>query len=158
VTVEEVIGGALLFKVKQVGGAMGNLHGVYFDIVDESILNTLRVTAASNDIRVSEEAVSCLKNGTDTNQACVSNSSQEQMSSYSFTLLSTARALSLCDFPQIQLDYSGDCSSSTTKTNDDFSQRWLYMGVVLSGITSLSCTLVTRLQGILFLRSDLMKE
>ena len=35
VTVEEVIGGALLFKVKQVGGAMGNLHGVYFDIVDE---------------------------------------------------------------------------------------------------------------------------
>jgi len=129
VTVEEVTGGALLFKVKQVGGAMGNLHGVYFDIVDESILNTLRVTAVSNDIRVSEEAVSCLKNGTDASQACVSNSSQEGMSSYSFTLLSTARALSLCDFPQIQLDYSGNCGNSTTKTNDDFSQRWLYMGL-----------------------------
>jgi hypothetical protein len=157
--VEEVIGGALLFKVKQVGGAMGNLHGVYFDIVDESILNTLRVTAASNDIRVRRRGGQLLEEWHGCKSiACVSNSSQEQMSSYSFTLLSTARALSLCDFPQIQLDYSGDCSSSTTKTNDDFSHRWLYMGVVLSGITSLSCTLVTRLQGILFLRSDLMKE
>ncbi len=129
VTVEEVAGGALLFKVKQIGNVTGNLYGVYFDIGDESILSTLRITAVSDNIRINDEAVNCLKNGTDANHACVSNSSQEQMSSYSFTLLSTARALSLCDFPQIQLDYSGDCSSSTTKTNDDFSHRWLYMGL-----------------------------
>jgi len=129
VTVEEVAGGALLFKVKQAGGAMGNLHGVYFDIVDESILNTLRVAAVSNDIRVSEKAISCLKNGTDASQGCASNSGQEGMSSYSFTLHSMARALSLCDFPHIQLDYSGDYSDSNIKINDDFSHRWLYMGL-----------------------------
>ena len=56
VTIEEMASGSLLFKVKQNGGTMENLHGVYFDILDESILNTLRVTAVSNAIRVNEEA------------------------------------------------------------------------------------------------------
>jgi len=49
--------------------------------------------------------------------------------SYSFTLRSTARALNLCDFPQIQLDYSGNGGDVNAKTNDDFSHRWLYLGL-----------------------------
>lgn len=134
VTIEEMTDGALLFKVKQVCSTAKNLHGIYFDIADESILNTLRVTAVATDIRVNEESVTCLKNGTDASESFVNNisssdASQNGASSYSFTLRSTARALALCDFPQIQLDYSGDCGSQDSKTNDDFSHRWLYMGL-----------------------------
>ncbi|TXI29066.1 MAG: hypothetical protein E6Q60_05290 [Nitrosomonas oligotropha] len=129
VTIEEMASGSLLFKVKQGGGTMENLHGVYFDITDESILNTLRVTAVSNAIRADEESVNCLKNGTDASESCVDTKAQDGMSSYSFTLHSTARALTLCDFPQIQLDYSGDGGSSNMNTNDDFSHRWLYLGL-----------------------------
>lgn len=133
VTIEEKANGSLLFKVKQVGGSMKNLHGMYFDIVDESIMNTLRVIAVSNDISVSEEVVSCLKNGTDASEAFVSSKShsagQHDTNSYSFTLRSTTRALNLCDFPQIQLDYSGNGGDGNAKTNDDFSHRWLYLGL-----------------------------
>jgi hypothetical protein len=133
VTIEEMANGSLFFKVKQVGGSMKNLHGVYFDIADESITNTLRVIAVSNDVKVSEEEVSYLKNGTDTSEALVSSQScsagQHATNNYSFTLRSTARALSLSDFPQIQLDYSGSGSDAHAKTNDDFSHRWLYLGL-----------------------------
>ena len=133
VTIEEMANGSLFFKVKQVGGSMENLHGVYFDIVDESIVNSLRVTAISNDINISEETVSCLKNGTDAGEALVSSKSrsagQQDTNSYSFTLRSTVRALNLCDFPQIQLDYSGKGGDANTKINDDFSHRWLYLGL-----------------------------
>ena len=126
VTVEEVAGGALLFKVKQAGGAMGNLHGVYFDIVDESILNTLRVATVSNDIRIGEKAIGCLKNGTDASQSRV-HSDGQRINSYSFILHSAIRALVLSDFPHIQLDDCGDCGDSNIKINNDFNHRWLYM-------------------------------
>ncbi|MDE2388656.1 MAG: hypothetical protein KGN35_06180 [Betaproteobacteria bacterium] len=136
VTVEEMANGSLFFKVKQVGGSMKNLHGVYFDVVDESIMNTLRVTAVSNDISVREEVVSCLKNGTDTsevfiNRSCSAGQHDIDMNSYSFTLRSNARVLSLCDFPQIQLDYSsGNSGDTSVKNSDDFSHRWLYLGLL----------------------------
>ncbi|QOJ23253.1 MAG: hypothetical protein HRU78_05955 [Gammaproteobacteria bacterium] len=133
VTIEEMANGSLFFKVKQAGGSMKNLHGVYFDIADESITNTLRVIAVSNDVKVSEEEVSYLKNGTDTSEALVSSQScsadQNATNNYSFTLRSTGRALSLSDFPQIQLDYSGNGGDGNGKTNDDFSHRWLYLGL-----------------------------
>ena len=129
VTVEEVAGGALLFKVKQIGFTMGNLYGVYFDIGDESILSTLRIIAVSDNIRVDEEIISCLKNGTDANQSHLHDNGQNGMNSYSFILHSTMRALMLSDFPHIQLDYSGDYSDSNIKIDDDFSHRWLYMGL-----------------------------
>jgi len=129
VTVEEVAGGALLFKGKQVGSAMGNLCGLYFDIGDESILSTLRIIAVSDNIRVDEEIISCLKNGTDANQSHLHDNGQNGMNSYSFILHSTMRALMLSDFPHIQLDYSGDYSDSNIKIDDDFSHRWLYMGL-----------------------------
>ncbi|MXS81747.1 hypothetical protein [Nitrosomonas oligotropha] len=129
VTVEEVAGGALLFKVKQVGSAMGNLYGVYFDIGDESILSSLRITAVSDNILVNEETISCLKNGTDASQLHVRDNDQGSLNSYSFILHSTMRALMLSDFPHIQLDYSGDYDDSNIKIDDTFSHRWLYMGL-----------------------------
>ncbi|WP_297325947.1 hypothetical protein [Nitrosomonas sp.] len=114
VTIEEIEDGLLLFRVKQVGGAMGNLHGIYFDMTDESILNTLRIAAVSNNICISEDSDSCLQNGTyasnsfvadkikDTDQtAGKSNVGNDGISNYSFTVRSTARALSLCDFFRI---------------------------------------------------------
>lgn len=96
VTIEEMANGSLFFKVKQVGGSMKNLQGVYFDIADENITNTLRVIVVSNDIKVSEEEVSYLKNGTDNSEVLVSSQSrsadQNAINNYSFTLRSTARA------------------------------------------------------------------
>lgn len=129
VTVEEVAGGALLFKVKQIGFTMGNLYGVYFDIGDESILSTLRIIAVSDNICFDEEIVSCLKNGTNASQSHLRDNSPNGMNSYSFVLHSTMRALMFSDFPHIQLDYSGDYSDSNIKIDDDFSHRWLYMGL-----------------------------
>ncbi len=126
VTVEEVAGGALLFKVKQIGNVTGNLYGVYFDIGDESILSTLRITAVSDNIRINDEAVNCLKNGTDASQSRV-HSDGQRINSYSFILHSAIRALVLSDFPHIQLDDCGDCGDSNIKINNYFNHRWLYM-------------------------------
>ncbi|MDV6341527.1 hypothetical protein R2083_06860 [Nitrosomonas sp. Is35] len=126
VTIEEVAGGALLFKVNQIGNVTGNLYGVYFDIEDESILSTLRITGVSDNIRINDEAVNCLKNGTDACQSRV-HSDGQKINSYSFILNSDMRALILSDFPHIQLDYSGDSDDSNIKINDDFNHRWLYL-------------------------------
>lgn len=144
VSIEEKEGGSLFFKVKQVGGSMGNLRGLFFDVMDESILNSLRVDAVTNNIRVSENEVSHLRNGTNMNESFMASNNKYDANgetaqsgignngtnSYSFTLRSNARALTLSDFFQIQLDYSVGCSSSDRVTNDDESHRWLYMGLV----------------------------
>lgn len=136
-------GGSLFFKVKQIGGTMGNLHGLYFDVTDESILNTLRVNAVSNDIRIGEDSISCLRNGANMNESCVSDKDyvigleagktdigRDDINSYSFTLSSTARALLFSDFSRIQLDSSEDYGSSSSENKDDNSHRWLYMGLL----------------------------
>lgn len=125
VTIEEIEGGLLFFKVKQIGGSMGDLRGLYFDVVDESILNTLRIDTVSNDIRVSENELSHLRNGTNMNESF--SAGEDGTSSYSFTLRSNARALALGDFVKIELDC---CGTPDKNTNDDDSHRWLYMGLV----------------------------
>ncbi len=144
VTIEEKESGSLFFKVKQIGGSMGNLRGLFFDVMDESILNTLRIDTVTNDIRVSEEEISHLRNGTNRNETFVAGHrsydangktlqtgiGDNGTSSYSFTLRSNARALTLNDFFHIQFDYSVGCGSSDMNTNDDDSHRWLYMGLV----------------------------
>lgn len=128
VTIEETTDGALLFKVKQLGSATGNVRGVYFDIADESILSSLNAIAVPNDSQVNEETVNCLKNGTDASHLCISHCNQDEVNGYNFTLQSRVRALSLCDFSQIQLDYSGDdYGNSYANTNDGLNHRWLYL-------------------------------
>lgn len=145
VTIEEIDGGSLRFKLKQIGGTMGSLRGLYFDIIDKSIYNTLRVKAIPNNvIRISEDSIKCLRNGTNMDQMLVdtgksshskgeivqSGIGKDGTHSYSFTLCSTARELTLCDFFHIQLDYSAGCVADTDTTNDDDSHRWLYMSLL----------------------------
>ncbi len=136
VTIEEMDGGSLFFKVKQAGGIMGNLQGLYFDITDETIMNTLKVTSISNDIRVDEDSVSGLRNGTDTRESFSGKARQggrgkDLIREYAFTLHSKRRALALSDFSFIQLDHSDNRSDQQgAKSNDDNSHRWLYMALL----------------------------
>ncbi|MBL8496230.1 hypothetical protein ABF87_03310 [Nitrosomonas sp. JL21] len=136
VTIEEMNGGSLFFKVKQVGGVMGNLHGLYFDIADETILNSLRIRATSMHLRTDEDSMTGMKYGTDltdsfAGQSTRSLDAKEIIREYTFTLQSEKRALALSDFSCMQLDYSdnrGDCTDATI--NDDDSHRWLYLALL----------------------------
>lgn len=136
VTIEEIEDGSLFFRVKQIGGSMGNLHGLYFDVLDGNLLNTFRVTTISNDICIKEDSINYLRNGTNMNVSEADNNrgdignGKEVFNSYGFTLSSNARILSLCDFPHMELDYAKDYGNSNTKNCDDKSHRWIYMGLL----------------------------
>ncbi len=136
VTIEEMDGGSLFFKVKQAGGIMGNLHGLYFDITDETLMNTLKLTVISNDIRVDEDSINGLRNGTNISESFNGKTKQatggkDITREYAFTLHSRERALVLSDFSFIQLDYSDNHSDrQAVKSNDDNSHRWLYMALL----------------------------
>ncbi len=142
VTIEEKANGSLFFKVKQAGDSMGQVHGLYFDVMDASIHNTLRVNALACDELASEEAVDCLKNGTNTGTSLVcskessvgahrlpQDNAGRSIYSYSFALSSSVRALALSDFSQIKVDYSGTADRIEGESYDDNSHRWLYMGL-----------------------------
>jgi len=121
---------------------MGQVHGLYFDVMDASIHNTLRVNALACDELASEEAVDCLKNGTNTGTSLVcskessvgahrlpQDNAGRSIYSYSFALSSSVRALALSDFSQIKVDYSGTADRIEGESYDDNSHRWLYMGL-----------------------------
>lgn len=143
VTIAENGGGSLDFKVKQVGGSMGSLRGVYFNIEDDSIVNTLQVTAMTQLNRVNAKIMKSLRNGTDSGlmnadvvQDCEDDNhlggpegSADGGSSYGFTLSSRVRALTLNDFFHIHLDYSVGCNRTADTADDDNSSRWLYLNL-----------------------------
>ncbi len=134
VTIEEKDGGALFFKVKQLGGVMGNLNGMFFDITDETILRTLQVKGISVDYCADDDSISLKKYGTGLTESIEERTSsfrtKEVMRQYSFTLQSNARALALTDFSYIQLDYKSQQSNcSENDVNDDDSHRWLYLSL-----------------------------
>lgn len=142
VTIKEIEGGLLSFKVVQSGGSMGNLRGVYFDVTDERILSTLRVHTVSNDIHIGDNAINRLESVTRMDGSPYDGkdydvrldveelgAGKEGVSSYSFILNSTQQALSLSDFTNIQLDYAAAHVGSDVKNGDDYSYRWLYMGL-----------------------------
>ena len=56
VDVTERQDGSLFFEVKQHGFSINQLYGVYFDVTDKSLLNTLRVNEDSNIKYVSSES------------------------------------------------------------------------------------------------------
>ena len=142
VTIEEKANGSLFFKVKQAGDSMGQVHGLYFDVMDANLHNTLRANASACDALASEEAVNYLKNGTNTRTALVcskeggagahclpQDNAGRNIYSYSFALSSSARALALSDFSQIKVDYSGIADRIEGESYDDNSHRWLYMAL-----------------------------
>ena len=136
VTIEEMNGGSLFFKVKQAGGIMGNLHGLYFDVTDETIANTLQVKNISIDVRADEDPILGRKYGTDLTESfsrktTSSIDSKEVIGEYSFTLQSRKRALALSDFSCMQLEYSTHRNDGAgTTINDDDSHRWLYLALL----------------------------
>lgn len=142
VTINELEGGKLSFKVVQSGDTMGHLRGVFFDVTDESILNTLRIDTASNDTCLSDNSSKKLEVVTkmdgssceDDNHSSGleikrTNVSRKNTNNYSFTLNSTKRELSIGDFSKIQLDHSEANSHADTQCNDDYSHRWLYLAL-----------------------------
>ncbi|MBX3616342.1 hypothetical protein [Nitrosomonas sp.] len=143
VTITENGGGSLDFMVKQVGGSMGGLRGVYFNIEDDSIVNALQVTAVTQLNRVNAKAMTSLRNGTDLelmnaeaiqdceddNHLTGSKGSANEGGSYGFTLSSRIRALTLNDFCHIHLDYSVGCNNTANIADDDNSSRWLYLNL-----------------------------
>ncbi len=111
VTITENADGTLMFNVTQEGGIIGDLRGLFFDVADESILNSLVVTAASTDIRIGNDSIKDLGDGANMSgltgsdkgydvgiEIGTSGIGKDDVRSYSFTLDSTARNLTLQDF------------------------------------------------------------
>lgn len=110
VTVSENSNGTLTFNVTQGSGVIGDLRGLFFDVADESILNSLIVSAASTDIRIGNDSVKDLGDGANMNGLLGSDKGYDlgievgtagiggdDIRSFSFTLDSTARDLTLVD-------------------------------------------------------------
>lgn len=114
VTISENANGTLSFNLTQTGGIVGDLRGVFFDLADESLLGSLIVNAASSDIRSGNDTIKDLGDGANMNGLLGSDKGydvgieigssgigKDDIQSYSFTLGSSARALSLADFSQV---------------------------------------------------------
>lgn len=114
VTITENADGTLTFNVTQQGGIIGDLRGVFFDVADESILKSLVVAAASTDIRIGDDSIKDLGDGANMNgltgsdkgydlgiEIGTSGIGKDDIRSYSFTLDSTARDLTLSDFSNV---------------------------------------------------------
>ncbi len=141
VTIEEKNDGALFFTIKQVGNVSGDLYGIYLDMTDESILNTLRVSVIPNNANAMEGSMNCLRNGTDSKNFSVNKmgskandmfpkNNKDEINNYSFMLRSKVRMLSLCDFFHMQLDYSKDYANSCIVASDSGSHLRIYLRLV----------------------------
>jgi len=129
VDVTERQDGSLFFEVKQHGFSINQLYGVYFDVADESLLNTLRVNEDSSVKYVSSEsAAEAEAIGTDGNGQAVTRYGigHSFIRTYNFILKSTQRKLSLADFVNIKLDCA---NGNSAFQNDEDSHRWLYMSL-----------------------------
>jgi len=132
VDVTERQDGSLFFEVKQHGFSINQLYGVYFDVADESLLNTLRVNADSSVKYVgSESAAEAEATGTygtcGNRQAVASHGiGHSFIRTYNFILKSAKRKLSLADFANIKLDCA---DGNPIFQSDEDSHRWLYMSL-----------------------------
>lgn len=114
VTITEIEHGALSFAVTQEGGVIGDLRGVFFDIADESLLSTLKITANSTDIRIGDDLIRDLGDGANVNgltgtdkgydvgiEIGTAGIGKDDIRGYTFTVSSTTRDLTLADFSQV---------------------------------------------------------
>ena len=118
VTITEITGGTLNSKVNQSNNIMGSLFGMFFNVRDKNILGTFSVNAISNDIYIDDPSNQS-GNRTNKRKSQLKNYGydvaivigekgigRKDVSSYSFTLSSNRRELSIGDISNIQLDYS----------------------------------------------------
>ena len=114
VTITENPDGTLTFTVTQEGGIIGDLRGLFFDMADESILKSLVITADSTDIRIGDDSIKDLGDGSNMNgllgedkgydvgiEIGTAGIGSNDIQSYSFTLDSTLRDLSLADLSSV---------------------------------------------------------
>ena len=114
ITITENADGSLSFSVSQSGGIIGDLRGLFFDVADESLIGTLRTNAATSDFRQGDDSIKDLGDGANMNGLTGSDKGfdvgveigsagigKDDIQSYSFNLSSTARALTLDDFENV---------------------------------------------------------
>ncbi len=140
VTMSSTPSGELIFMVKQIGGSMGSLRGLYFEINDENFFNSLSVVPILTELQTGHNAMTNLQNGTHTNlfseMGCYTKSGNQSsnfraINEYGFILHSKERALALSDFSHIRQDdiRNGEFSEKQkNKMNEIY--RWLYMSLV----------------------------
>lgn len=140
VTMNTTPNGELVFMVKQTGGSMGNLRGLYFEVNDENFFNSLSVVPILTEFQSNHDAMANRQNGTHTDmfsemsyyaKSGNQSSNYRAINEYGFILQSKERALSLSDFTHIQQDdiRNGEfAEKQKNKTNEIY--RWLYMSLV----------------------------
>lgn len=114
VTISENADGSLAFNVRQEGGIIGDLRGLFFDMADESILKSLTVRAQSTDIRIGDDSIRDLGDGANMNgllggdkgydvgiEVGTAGIGKDDIQGYSFSLSSTLRPLTLQDFSNV---------------------------------------------------------
>lgn len=114
VTITESADGSLSFSVSQEGGIVGDLRGLFFDLADESLLGTLSSATANTGFRQGNDSVKDLGEGVNMNGLVGSDGGfdagirigtagigKDDIRSYNFTLSSSARALTLDDFANV---------------------------------------------------------
>jgi len=129
VDVTERQDGSLFFEVKQHGFSINQLYGVYFDVAEESLLNTLRVNEDSNVKYVSSQSANAAEaTGTHGGGHAIARHGigHSFIRTYNFILKSARRRLTLADFGNIKLDCAG---GNPAFRNDENSHRWLYMSL-----------------------------
>lgn len=121
ITLTENADGTLSFKVTQEGGVIGDLRGLFFDVnavADGALARTLSVSNASaaSAFKTGDDSIKDMGNGANMNGLTSSNGDggfdagisigssglgADDIRSFSFTLSSSARALTLDDFANV---------------------------------------------------------
>jgi Ca2+-binding RTX toxin-like protein len=141
--VENAPAGTLTFTVSQLtapGAYLGDLRGLFFDVADESLIGTLKASAARHltELRQGNDSVSDLGQGVNMQGLLGSDGgydvgieigtpgrSENDVRTFSFTLASSARDLTLHDFARVDFglrigsvgqDVNGDGIIDTSRT------------------------------------------
>ncbi len=121
ITITENANGTLSFNVTQAAGIIGDLRGLFFDVnavADGALASSLRVTDASatSTLKTGDDSITNLGNGSNMNGLTSSNGDggfdaginigsagigKDDIGSFSFTLGSSTRPLTLDDFANV---------------------------------------------------------
>ena len=118
VTITENADGTLTFSIRQIGPISGDLRGFFFDVANESLIGSLSVTptAGLTEFRQGNDSVKDLGNGANMQgllgsdggydagvEIGTAGTGRDEYQSFSFTLSSSKRALTLDDFANVDV-------------------------------------------------------
>lgn len=136
VTITENTDGTLSFNVTQTGGIIGDLRGLFFDVADESLIGTMSTNAgATIDFRQGDDTIKDLGDGATMSGLTGSDKGydvgveigtagigKDDYQSYSFNLSSSARALTLDDFANVNFGVRLTSVGTIDGSRDDSSK------------------------------------